>query len=485
MAGICSYGGYVPRYRLNRGVIVQAMAWMNIAIMAHAQGEKAVANFDEDPMTMAVAAGIDALKGIDRSSVEGVYFASTTMPYKERLNAGIIIPALNVKDQVRAADFSGGLKAGTTALLSALEGVESGRINNIVVTSADCRLGLAATSQEMIFGDAAAAFVVGDKDVVAEFKGSYSVTYDFCDHVRSNDSDVDRQWEERWIRDMGYSQFIPEAINGLLEKYQLKMIDFAKVIYPCNNRGARKDINKKLGISPEIEQSNLQAEIGDSGTSLPLVMLAQALESAKPGDKILVASYGSGVDALYFEVTENIQKKTDRIGISGYLAKKAALDNYTKYAVWRDLLPADIGLRNEVADYTAFSMAWRRRKDTLGLWGGKCPSCGTPQWPPQRICCNPDCGAVDQMEPYPFADRTAHIISYTGDMMMLGLNPPLLTARLGFEGGGRNMFELTDCTIDELATGKAMAMTFRRKYDDKARNIIGYFWKAMPAQEVE
>ncbi|MBT4510930.1 MAG: 3-hydroxy-3-methylglutaryl CoA synthase, partial [Chloroflexi bacterium] len=89
------------------------------------------------------------------------------------------------------------------------------------------------------------------------------------------------------------------------------------------------------------------------------------------------------------------------------------------------------------------------------------------------------------MEPYPFADRTAHIISYTGDMMMLGLNPPLLTARLGFEGGGRNMFELTDCTIDELATGKAMAMTFRRKYDDKARNIIGYFWKAMPAQEVE
>ena len=89
------------------------------------------------------------------------------------------------------------------------------------------------------------------------------------------------------------------------------------------------------------------------------------------------------------------------------------------------------------------------------------------------------------MEDYPFADRTAHIISYTGDMLMLGLNPPLLTARLEFEGGGRNMFELTDCTIDELETGKAMVMTFRRKYNDKARNIIGYFWKAMPAQEVE
>ena len=83
MVGICSYGGYVPRYRLNRGLIVQAMAWMNPIIMAHAQGEKAVANCDEDPITMAVAAGIDALKDVDLSTIEGVYFASTTMPYTE------------------------------------------------------------------------------------------------------------------------------------------------------------------------------------------------------------------------------------------------------------------------------------------------------------------------------------------------------------------------------------------------------------------
>ena len=133
MAGIVSYGGYVPRYRLNRGLIVQSMAWMNAAIMAHAQGEKAVASFDEDPITMAAAAAIDALEGVDLSTVEGVYFASTTMPYKERLNAAIIAAALNVKDQVRGADFGGGLKAGTTALLSAFESVESKRINNIII----------------------------------------------------------------------------------------------------------------------------------------------------------------------------------------------------------------------------------------------------------------------------------------------------------------------------------------------------------------
>ena len=162
MAGICSYGGYVPRYRLNRGSIVGAMSWINPVIMMHAQGEKAIANFDEDTITMAAAAGIDALTGIDINSVQGVYFASTTMPYRERLNASIISLAMNVNENIRAIDFGGSLKAGTSALLSAIEGVESKRINNIVVTASDCRLGKPGSTQEMIFGDAAAAFVIGD-----------------------------------------------------------------------------------------------------------------------------------------------------------------------------------------------------------------------------------------------------------------------------------------------------------------------------------
>ena len=120
MVGICSYGGYIPRYRLNRKDILEVIGWINPALIAQGKGEKAVANFDEDTITMAVAAGIDCLEGIDRSRQEGVYFASTSMPYKERLNAGIIKEALAFKDHVRAADFGGALKAGTTALLSAL-----------------------------------------------------------------------------------------------------------------------------------------------------------------------------------------------------------------------------------------------------------------------------------------------------------------------------------------------------------------------------
>jgi hydroxymethylglutaryl-CoA synthase len=485
MVGICTYGGYVPRFRLNRGLIYGAMGWMNPANIANARGEKAVANFDEDSITMAVAAGIDALEGIDRSKVEGIYFASTTMPYKERLNAGIVTAALGLNDQIRAADFSGGLKAGTTALLAALEGVESKRLNNIVVTSSDCRLGKPASPQELIFGDAAAAFLVGDKDVIAEFKGSFSITYDFVDHYRGEYAKFDRQWEDRWIRDLGFDQLVPEVVKGLLNKYQLKMTDFAKVAYPCQYPAARNSLNKRLGIAPEMEQSNLQAEIGESGAAHCLVMLVKALEDAKPGDKIMVVSFGSGCDALYFEVTKNIEKKRNRKGIAGCLANKAELDNYTKFLVWRDTLPAEVGLRGEEDLWTRWSSLWRSRKFVLGLWGGKCKECGTPQLPPQRICVNPECLATDAMELVRFSDKTGHIASYTGDMLAASLNPPAIYGAIEFEGGGKFYFDFTDCDLNGLKTGMAVSMSFRRKYHDEKRDISGYFWKAVPIKEVK
>lgn len=99
--------------------------------------------------------------GMDRNRVQGLYLASTNLPYRERLNAGIVAAALGLNDQIRAADFTGSAKAGTTALISALEGVESRRSDSILVCTAECRLGKPASTQEMIFGDAGAAIAIG------------------------------------------------------------------------------------------------------------------------------------------------------------------------------------------------------------------------------------------------------------------------------------------------------------------------------------
>ena len=484
MVGIVSYSGYVPRYRLERKKIYRVMGWMDPSTAANMKGEKAVANFDEDSITMAVAAGMESLKGIDRSGVDGVHFASTTMPYRERLNAGIISAALGLSDDVRAADFSGGLKAGTTALLSGVESVKAGGAKNLVVCAADCRLGRPASGEEMIFGDSAAAFVVGQGDVIAEYKGFFSVTADFVDHYRGDFEKFDRKWEDRWIRDLGYDVLIPQAVKGLLKKYNLQMSDFAKVVYDCHYAAERKKLNKILGIAPEAEQVNYQDEVGHSGAAQSLFMFAGALDDAKPGDKILLLSFGSGCDALYFEATPAIET-CGRGSVAATLANKADLDLYEKYLVWRDILPADLGLRAEEDSWTRWTLIWRKRKEVLGLWGCKCKACGTPQFPVQDVCANPECGAISQMEDYLFSLKQGKILTYTGDMLAASYNPPAIYGAVAFEGGGKCYFDFTDCNLADLSTGMPVSVSFRRKYYDKKRQIAGYFWKAVPMKEVK
>ena len=483
MVGIRSYGGYVPRCRLNRMVIFGSMGWINPANILNAQGEKAVANFDEDSVTMAAAASADCLIGFEREEVGGVYFASTTSSYKERLCANLVAGSLAADEQIRTADFAGGLKAGSTALLAALDAVAAGSANNVMVAAADCRLSKMGSPQEFMFGDGAAAMMVGDTDVIAEFKGSFSSGYDFVDHMRGSESRFDRQWEERWIRDMGLDRFIPEAINGLCEKVGLTPADFDKIIYPCYFGSERKKINKKMGFEPEKVQDNMQAMVGDTGVAQSMMMLAKALEEAKPGDKLLVVSYGSGCDALFFEVTDKIAKLAPRRGISGYLARRADLDNYVKYLVWRRMVPADTGLRGEEDKWTRWSLMWRSHKAMLGLVGGKCTECGTQQFPPQRICVAPKCGALEKSEPVVLSDKGGKIFSFTSDMLAASINPPAIYGTVAINGGGRYVFDFSDCSIDDLAVGNPVEFSFRVKLYDSKRDITNYFWKAVPVAE--
>jgi len=483
MVGIRSYGGYVPRFRLNRMVVFGNMGWLNPANIMNAQGEKAVANFDEDSVTMAAAAAADCVCGFEREALEGVYFASTTAPYKERLCANLVAGALATGEGIRTADFAGGLKAGTTALIAALDAVAAGTADNVVVSAADCRLGKMGSVQELMFGDGAAAVLVGGEDVIAEFKGSFSTGHDFVDHFRGGESKYDRQWEERWIRDVGFGRFVPEAVNGLCEKYGVAPGDFAKVIYPCYYGGARKFINKKLAIEPDRVVDNLQAVVGDAGAAQPLMMLASALEGASPGDRILLVSYGSGCDALYFEVTENIAKLAPRRGVSGSLARRADLDNYAKYLTWRRIVSVDTGLRGEEQKWTRWSLMWRSHRAMLSLEGSKCNACGTVQFPRQRICVNPECGVMDDAEAVVLSDKGGTVASFTSDMLSATINPPAAYGSVNFNGGGRFVFDFTDCSVDDLRVGGPVDFSFRVKYYDEMRDITDYFWKAVPAAE--
>ncbi len=483
MAGICAYGAYIPRYRLDRKNIFEAMGWINPATAANARGEKAVANYDEDSITMAVAAACDCLKGVDRDTVQGVFFASTTSPYLERLNAGILGSALALREDIRAGDCSGGLRSGTTALLNTMEMAHSGLTDQLLVCAADTRIGKPGSAQEMIFGDAAAAFLVGTGATIADYEGSFSITCDFVDHYRGAGAVFDRQWEDRWIRDMGYHRLIPQVIEGLLQKLDLKIADFSTVVYPCHYPSERKRLNKMLGIDAGMEALDLMQQIGDSGTAHALVMLAGVLESARPGDRILLVGFGNGCDAIAFRVTDRIAQLPPRLSVSGHLSTGTVLQPYEKYLVWRNILPGDLGTRAEVDQWTRWSVNWRNRKAILGLWGSRCARCGTVHFPPQRVCVNPSCGSSQEMADVCFSDKFGRVISYTGDNLAASYDPPAIYGSVEFDIGGRSMFDFTDCDLDSLSVGMPVSMSFRKKYYDQKRGISGYFWKAIPNRE--
>ncbi len=478
MVGITSYGAYIPLYRINRMTIYGALGWLNPASLL--PGEKAVANYDEDSITMAVASAMDCMNGLEREKIDGLFFATTTTPYNERQNAGIIATALDLSPAIRTSDFTTSIKAGTGALISAYDAVSSGSAKNVMVCASDCRLGKPGGFQEEIYGDGAAAILFGDSGVIASVEGTYSLTYDFMDNWRADTDRYNRTWEDRWVRDEGYGKFISEAISGLLAKYKLTPKDFTKVVYPCLYLRAHGDIGKKLGFEADQIQDHMFTAIGNTGTAYTLQLLVAALEGAKPGDRILVASYGNGSDALFLEVTGEIEKARDRRGIKGHLASKKDLGSYEKYVTFREVMTIDTGGRGEEVAPTQVSTLWRERRMVLGLCGSKCKRCGTPQYPPQEICVNPKCGAVGEMESYRFSHKRGHLFTYTGDILAFSPSPPAIYGMVDFEGGGRWLFDLIDCELDSLEVGMPVEMSFRRKYHDVTRGIHAYYWKATP-----
>jgi len=482
MAGITSYGAYVPLHRIERSEFNRA--WGGMMAMP---GEKAVANFDEDSVSMAVEASLDCMNGTDPKTIDGLLFATTTSPLKERLCASIMATALDLRRDARTSDITGTLRAGTTAIATALDAIQAGSMKSVMVAAADMRTGAPSGDIEQALGDGAAALLLGDKNVIASIEGSHSVTDDFSGMWRADGDRFVRLWEDRMILDEGYSKVLPEAIAGLLKKYNLEPKDFAKVVYDAPHDVRRHPrVATGLGFDASQIQDPMFMTVGNTGTALAMMMLVAALEEAKPGDKILLASYGNGGNAFVLQVTPEIEKIGARRGIKNNLASKRAVNNYETYLRWRGLVTLEVARRPERGPTTIAGL-WRDDKVLLGLWGVKCKVCGTPQYTqggglggatPQRICV--ECLAKDEFEDYKFADKKAKVFSFTHDNLADSPDPPATVNVVDFEGGGRGVFDMTDRDPDDVHVGMPVEMTFRRLFADPARGIHNYFWKTRP-----
>ena len=247
--------------------------------------------------------------------------------------------------------------------------------------------------------------------------------------------------------------------------------------------GAAKAIAKHCGIREQALQPGLVGRCGYIGCAHPLAMLCEALESAGPGEKILLLGFGQGCDALLFETTARIVDTRACHGIGAALAAGRSDDNYIRYLSFNRLLDVDFGMREERDTRTAPAAHLRAGKTITAFVGGRCTACGALQFPKTALCVNPQCNRSDTQADEPLRERIGHLKSFTEDWLALSRNPPLMYGNVRFEGGAVLMMELTGFDPGELVIGTALRMEFRIKDFDKLRNFHRYFWKAAPARE--
>ena len=467
MVGITSFEAYIPAYRLSRDEISRAWGTKSIG------GERAVAKHDEDSLTMAVAATLGCMKGGKQG--DGLFFASTTSPYKEKQTAAIIAAAVDLPKETRTVDFTDSLRGATIAMNSAVDAVKSGTAESIIVAASDCRMGAGKSQFEPLFGEGAVALALGTTDVIATIERSHSVFSEMLDMWRLEGDSFTHSWEERFIINEGYINTMYTVISQIMEKHNATPKDFSKVVFYGPETRSHTDLARRLGFDLDSQvQDPLFGSIGNTGTAALPMMLVAALDEAKPGDSILVANYGDGGDAFILNVTANIKKFRGDQKIKERLGKKIYI-NYEKYLNWRDLVPMQELSRPE-SPTPSITCLWRETKSVLAFYGNKCKQCGTAQYPPQRVCTK--CQKKDHFEDYKFSDKKGHIFTYTLDYLTPSRESPAVIGTVDFEGGGRVMCEVTECEPSEIKIGMPVEMCFRKV--GRKGGIHNYFWKARP-----
>jgi hydroxymethylglutaryl-CoA synthase len=469
MIGIVSYGAYIPIYRLSREAI--GAMW----VKSLSRGEKAVANADEDSLTMGIEAVLDCLNGMDRQQVDGLYFATASPPYVEKQSASIIRAAVDFREDIPTMDVAHSLRGASSAMKAALDAVQAGSARRVMVAAAECRIPAPNSEFEAIFGDGAAAFLIGDSDVAAIIEGSYHLSSEFIDVWRKPEDTYMQTWEDRFIRDEGYLKIPPQAVSALLKKHKLSPKDISKAAFYGPDARTHAAMARAMELDAKTQvQPPMFDSVGNAGTALAPMILVAALEEAKPGDRILYVTYGDGADAFLLLVTEQIEKVRNRRGIKRHLASKLMLPSYGKYVEMRELMEGEAGRRP--ARRSSLPVIWRERQHLFPLYGQKCRACGNIQYPRQRICIY--CQAKDNFELIRLSDKRGKVFTFSMDERAMEVVLPKVFTVVDLDGGGRFYSVMTDRDTSKIEVGMPVEMTFRIQLEGSG--LHNYFWRVRP-----
>ncbi|MCC7516554.1 MAG: hypothetical protein IT470_04350, partial [Pseudomonadales bacterium] len=419
------------------------------------------------------------LQGFDRSKVDAVLFATTTYGFAEKQGAAIIAKALNLKGDVRTADIAHSTRGGSIALQSAIDAVKAGSATRVLVLAADCRMGAPGSGFEANTGDAAAAFLVGAEGVIATLDCACAHTTEIMDIWRKPQDRFVHSWEDRFVNVHGYIENTVAAIKGLVAKSGTAINAIQKAVLYAPEARSLGEMSKAAGITKEQIQDAMFGKVGNAGTAFAPLLFVAALEQAKTGEKILLANYGDGADALLFTVNGVRSKAEGYRSVGQLLVRRKVVDAYGKYMKARGLTVTEYA---EVdGQGISATVHFRERDEDLSLEGQQCVHCGTHQFPKGRVCVR--CHSKDQWTPACYSDLTGKVVTYTLDAFFPSPEPPTavgIVEVVNADGsaGPRIHMQIGETTAKDIAVDLPVEFTFRCIHRVGLRP--NYFWKCTP-----
>jgi len=339
MIGIVGYGGYVPRLRIKTEEI--ASVWNedgNRIKNGLLINEKSVPDIDEDTATISVAAAKNALRcaHLEGKRIGALYVGSESHPYAVKSSAAIVAEAIDAIPDVMAASLEFACKAGTAAIQMCMGLVGSGMIEYGMAIGADTAQGRPNDALEYSAAAGGAAFIIGKKDVMVEINERVTYTTDTPDFWRREGKEFPMHGG-RFTGEPAYFKHTSNAAKALMEKADTKPGDYDYFVPHQPNGKFPLKLAKMLGIDEsKVKTGLVVTRIGNTYSGSSPLGLVNVLDNAKPGDRILMVSYGSGSGADAFDMTVREEIKTAKkrsVKLQDYINER----EYVSYGVYSKL----------------------------------------------------------------------------------------------------------------------------------------------------
>lgn len=347
-AGIRGWGAYIPRFRLSALEVASLWGYDSRLPKSLGMVEKAVAEEDEDAVTMGWYAARVAMRraGVGGEEIDAVFFGTESKPYAVKPSATIVADALGVKKKKLATDLEFACRAAGEGIRVSIGLVKSGLAQNTLVIGSDTAQANPGDLLDFTASSGAVAFVIGSaSSSVATIEASVTYVTDTPDFWRRDRSPYPEH-AEIFTGEPAYFHHIVSAVKLLLEEAGLKIGDFDYAIFHQPNGRFPLQVAKSLGVPQEkVAPGLVTPYIGNTYNASALLGLAKVLEEARPGSRILVATFGSGAgsDAFSIVVRDSVSEIVKRGPRVADMISSRAQISYGEYSKFRGLLLKNIG----------------------------------------------------------------------------------------------------------------------------------------------